>query len=62
MNPKRRRLAIILLLIISIINYTRIPGIESIRNIQFISIFTIGALSGLLLREIAQLIKNKWLV
>jgi hypothetical protein len=62
MDPKRRRIAICILLIVSILNYSRIPGTENIRNIEFISIFSIGMLSGLLLREIAQIIKNKWLV
>lgn len=50
------------LLLISIGNYSRIEGTENIRNIEFLSIFTIGMLSGLLLREIAQLVKNKWFV
>jgi hypothetical protein len=38
---------------ISIGNYSRIVGNENIRTIQFISIFSIGALSALLLKEIA---------
>lgn len=62
MNAKRRRIVIVILLVISIGNYSRIPGTENIRNIEFLSIFTIGILSGLLLREIAQMVKNKWFV
>ena len=62
MNSKRRTLVICLLLSISIANYARIEDAQDIRAIVFVAIFTIGALSGLLLREIAQAVKNKWFV
>ncbi len=62
MNSKRRTLIICLLLSISIANYARIEDAQDIRAIVFVAIFTIGALSGLLLREIAQAVKNKWFV
>lgn len=64
MNRRKKRILIMtaVLLLISIGNYSRIEGTEHIRNIEFLSIFTIGMLSGLLLREIAQLVKNKWFV
>jgi hypothetical protein len=62
MNSKRRTLIICLLLSISIANYARIEDAQNIRAIVFVAIFTIGALSGLLLREIAQAVKNKWFV
>lgn len=57
---ERRRIIILaVLLIISIGNYTRIVGNENIRTIQFLSIFAIGALSALLIREMAIMFKNK---
>lgn len=55
----RRRVLIAVLLMISVGNYSRLTGNENIRTIQFISIFAIGALSGLLIREIALMVKSK---
>jgi hypothetical protein len=55
----RRRILIAVLLMISIGNYFRIAGNENIRTIQFLSIFAIGALSGLLLNEFITLFKGK---
>jgi hypothetical protein len=40
------------LLIVSIGNYLRIISDESIRAVEFLSIFAIGALAGVLLMEI----------
>lgn len=62
MHPimKNRRTPILaILLIISIGNYSRIVGNENVRAVQFLSIFVIGALSALLIREIALRIKNE---
>jgi len=59
MEPKRRRILIALLLVLSIGNYTRIIGTENIRTVEFLSIFAIGMLSGLLLREVISSFKNK---
>jgi hypothetical protein len=59
MDIKRRRILIAVLLIISIGNYSRLIGNENIRTIQFLSIFVIGALSGLLLNEFIALFKGK---
>jgi TM2 domain-containing membrane protein YozV len=56
---KKRTIAIAVLLLLSIVNYTRISGGENIRAIQFLSIFSIGMLSGLLLFEVAGRLKNK---
>ena len=53
-------LAVVLLL--SIGNYCRLIGTENIRAIEFISIFVMGAVSGLLIREIAVALRHKWLV
>ena len=62
MQPKRRIFLLVFLLLISIWNYSRIPGIENIRTVEFLSIFIIGALSGILLSEVATALRNKWLV
>ncbi len=47
---EKRKLPIIaILLILSIANYSRIESAENIRTIEFLSIFVIGVLSGVLL-------------
>jgi len=56
---KKRRVIIAVLLLLSILNFTRIIGNENIRAVQFISIFAIGALSGLLINEFVSLFKAK---
>ncbi|WP_255036950.1 hypothetical protein [Lacihabitans soyangensis] len=43
---------------ISVGNYSRIIGNENIRTVQFLSIFAIGALTALLVREVAEKIKG----
>lgn len=55
----RRKILMAVLLMISVGNYFRLEGNENIRAIQFISIFVIGALSGLLLNEFITLFKGK---
>lgn len=62
MNARKRTGIICILLAISIGNYSRIEGTGNIRTIEFLAIFIIGALSSLLLREIAEMAKNKWFV
>ena len=57
--PKRRRIIIAVMLMLSIGNLTRLTGNENIRPIQFISIFAIGALSALLINEFVTLFKAK---
>lgn len=47
------------LLIISIGNYFRIISDSSIRTVEFISIFAIGALAGVLLTQIFKIVKTK---
>jgi hypothetical protein len=49
---RRRSIAIAILLILSIGNYSRLSGSENIRAVQFLTIFAIGALSALLLQQI----------
>jgi len=57
---KNRKLPIIaVLLSLSILNYSRIKGTEAIRTIEFLSIFVIGLLSGLLLLTLIEKFKNK---
>lgn len=56
---KKRRIVIAILLILSVINYTRLKGNENIRSIQFLSIFIIGVLSGLLINEFNTLFKGE---
>jgi hypothetical protein len=47
------------ILMIAVVNYTRLQGNENIRAVQFLSIFAIGMLAGVLLRGIIALIRNK---
>ena len=56
---KKRRIIIAVLLLLTIVNFTRLTGNDNIRAIQFVSIFAIGALSGLLLSEFVTLFKAK---
>lgn len=56
---KKRKVIIAVLLLVSIINFTRLSNNDSIRPIQFISIFVIGALSALLINEFVILFKAK---
>ena len=52
MDIKRRKILLTVLLLLSFGNYARIKGTENIRAVEFLSIFVIGALAALLLREI----------
>lgn len=57
---EKRKLPIIaVLLILSIANYSRIQGTENIRAIEFLSIFVIGALTGILLVSLINKFKNR---
>ena len=47
------------LLIVSIGNYFRIISDGSIRTVEFLSIFAIGALAGVLSTQIFEKVKNK---
>lgn len=57
MYSKKRTIFIAILLIISIGNYSRIIDQGTIRTVEFLSIFVIGALTSLLIREITLKIK-----
>ena len=52
METKKRKILLAVLLIISIGNYFRIVGNENVRDIQFLSIFAIGAIAALLVKEL----------
>ena len=56
---KRRRIIIAVLLMLTVGNYTRLAGNENVRVIQFVSIFIIGALTALLIKEFVTLFKAK---
>jgi hypothetical protein len=56
---RKRGIFLAVLLMLSIGNFSRLSGTENIRPIEFLSIFTIGLFSGLLLFEIIARIKAK---
>jgi len=56
---KKKRISIAVLLMLSIGNFSRLKGNENIRAIQFLSIFVIGVLSGLLINEYATSFKSR---
>lgn len=59
MKPNRRRIIFAVLFILSVGNFSRIQGNENIRTVQFLSIFAMGMLFGLLVKEIVDSYKNK---
>ena len=59
MTEKKRRTLLGVMLLLSIVNFNRLSGNESIRAIQFLSIFIMGVLAGLLLNEFITLFKAK---
>ena len=59
MDSKKRTAVIAIMLIIAIGNYSRIIDHGTIRTVEFLSIFIIGALTTLLIREVATIIKGK---
>ncbi|WP_293871924.1 hypothetical protein [Flavobacterium sp.] len=58
-NRNRRRIIFAVLLVLSIGNFSRIQGNDNIRTVQFLSIFTMGMLFGLLIKEIAESIRDR---
>jgi membrane-associated HD superfamily phosphohydrolase len=57
---KKNKLPIIaILLSLSIVNFSRMKGLENVRAVEFISIFVIGLLSGILLVGLIDKFKNK---
>jgi len=56
---KRSIIITAILLIISLGNYIEIISKSNIRTVEFISIFAIGALAGVLLTQIMIIVKKK---
>lgn len=52
MKTKKRKIILTILLLISLGNYGRLEGTEDIRTVDFISIFAVGALAALLVKEV----------
>ena len=59
MKPNRRRIIFTVLFILSVVNFSRIQDNDNIRNIQFVSIFGMGMLFGLLVKETVDAFRNK---
>lgn len=58
MKNKRPLLISSILLILAIFNYSRISGNETVHPIQFLSIFVIGMLSGVIIRDVIVLVRS----
>jgi len=58
-KKKRSRIIIAVMLLLSIANFSRLKGTENIRTVEFLSIFAIGALSGLLIYSIVSSLRDK---
>lgn len=56
---RKRIMLLAIILMLAIGNYSRLPGNENIRLIHFVSIFSIGAIAALLIKELAVYIKNR---
>ncbi|WP_298118922.1 hypothetical protein [Flavobacterium sp.] len=52
MKTNQKLIILALLFIITLGNYSRIGNFESIRTVEFLSIFALGAITSLFLREI----------
>lgn len=59
MDKKRRRAIVALFLILSIGNFFRLEGHETIRLVLFLTIFAIGILSGVLISDLSHLFRSK---
>ena len=59
MDKKRRRGIVALFLVISIGSFLRIEGYEQVSPVVFVSIFAIGITSGILLSDLAHLLRNR---
>lgn len=59
MEKRKKRILLAVLLLLSVVNYSRISANSTIRTIEFISVLAIGILTGLLLREFFENNVNK---
>jgi hypothetical protein len=56
---KNRKTLLAIMLIVALGNYFRIVGNENVRLVQFLSIFVIGVLSALLVKELLSKFNDK---
>lgn len=56
---KKSRVILAVLLILTIVNFATMTGSGTIRTVEFVSIFVMGALSALLLNEFLTLFKTR---
>ena len=59
MKSRNKIAFVAVMLMIATVNYSRISGIDSIRPIQFLGIFAIGLISGILLKLLIEAYKNR---
>lgn len=59
MKSRKKIIILALLFIVSIANYSNIAKNDEIRSVHFLSIFALGVISAILLREIVVAIKNR---
>jgi hypothetical protein len=59
MKSRKKLIILAILLIIAIGNYNRIASSDNFRTVGFLSIFALGAISSLFLREVIIAIKNR---
>jgi hypothetical protein len=52
MEKNRRIIILAVMLMLTVVNFGRMVGSESIRTVEFLSIFVMGALSSLLIHEL----------
>jgi hypothetical protein len=59
MKSNKKLIILAILLILTIGNYNRISSSDNVLTVGFLSIFAIGAISSLFLREVIVVIKNR---
>ena len=59
MEKRKRQILLAVLLLMSVVNYSRISANSTIRTVEFISVLAIGILTGLLLRELFENVAKK---
>ncbi len=59
MKQKRPLVFTAIILMLAIGNYFRLKGNENIRAIQFLSIFVIGLLAGIILKEVSTMLRSQ---
>lgn len=59
MEKRKRQIPLAVLLLLSVVNYSRISANSTFRTVEFISVLAIGILTGLLLRELFENVAKK---